>query len=176
MDAWHHVPFLRIEFPLPGYRESTELWRRSLNGDVGPNAAEYAWELAAKFRLSGGRIRDAATAARNLARWRDPEQRHVTTADLHRACRLQSNRNLASLAEKITPHFQWDDIVLPADRVQQLRELCSYVKYRAVVYDAWGTAGIRGQAMAQPSRETENDGRDKLCRESREADAKNGRA
>ena len=62
----------------------------------------------------------------------------MTAADLQAACRLQSNRKLAELARKITPHYTWGDIVLPADRLQQLREICNQVKYRARVYDEWG--------------------------------------
>jgi SpoVK/Ycf46/Vps4 family AAA+-type ATPase len=58
--------------------------------------------------------------------------------DLYAACRLQSNRKLATLAQKITPHYVWDDIVLPLDRMEQLREICNYVKYRALVYEEWG--------------------------------------
>ena len=94
--------------------------------------------VAAKFRFTGGQISDAAATARNLARWRDPEDGHVTATDLYAASRLQSNRKLADLARKITPHYTWPDIVLPADRMAQLREICNTVKYRAQVYDAWG--------------------------------------
>ena len=58
--------------------------------------------------------------------------------DLYTACRLQSNRKLAELAQKITPHYIWGDIVLPADRMQQLQEILHYVRHRARVYDEWG--------------------------------------
>ena len=59
-------------------------------------------------------------------------------ADLYAASRLQSNRKLATLARKITPHYSWDDIVLPVDRLRQLQEITNTVKYRARVYDEWG--------------------------------------
>jgi SpoVK/Ycf46/Vps4 family AAA+-type ATPase len=62
-------------------------------------------------------------------------------ADLYAASRLQSNRKLASLAQKIVPHYVWEDIVLPADRLVQLREICNTVKYRSLVYDEWGFDG-----------------------------------
>ena len=62
----------------------------------------------------------------------------MSVADLHTASRLHSNRKLATLARKITPRYTWDDIVLPADRMQQLREICNQVKYRAHVYEVWG--------------------------------------
>ena len=94
--------------------------------------------LATKFRFTAGQISDAAATARNLARWRDPEAGQLTLDDLHVACRLQSNRKLGTLARKITPFYAWDDIVLPADRLQQLREICNQVKHRSQVYDAWG--------------------------------------
>ena len=42
------------------------------------------------------------------------------------------------MARKIAPHYTWGDIVLPADRLQQLHEICNQVKYRARVYDEWG--------------------------------------
>jgi hypothetical protein len=123
-DALRQVPFVRLEFPRPGPAGRARLWSRSLNGDLanGPDADLYA--LTGKFRLSGGQIRDAVTTARNLARWRDPQNGQLTMDDLYAACRLQSNRKLATLAQKITPHYKWEDIVLPPDRMLQLREIC----------------------------------------------------
>lgn len=133
-----HTPFVRIEFTLPGYGERLELWRRSLNGSAPPTEDSELTALAGKFRLSGGQIRDAVATAHNLARWRDPDGSQVTGAELHAASRLHSNHNLASLARKITPHYTWDDIILPDDRLEMLREICNQVKHRARVYDEWG--------------------------------------
>jgi SpoVK/Ycf46/Vps4 family AAA+-type ATPase len=88
--------------------------------------------------LTPGQIRDAASTARNLAWQRDPVESKIEPADVYEACRLQCNRKLGDLARKIKPHYAWDDIILPSDRVQQLREICNSVKYRSVVYDQWG--------------------------------------
>ncbi len=129
--------FIRAEFALPDYGERLSLWRRSLNGSAPPDDLDLA-AVAGKFRLSGGQIRDAVATARNLARWRDLEAGQVNGEDLHAASRLHSNHNLASLARKITPHYTWNDIILPDDRLEQLREVCNQVKHRAQVYDAWG--------------------------------------
>ena len=138
MDGLHNAPFVRIEFPRPAYVERVRLWVTSLDGNT-PLASDVDLSAVAnKFRFSGGQIRDAAATACNLACWRDPENGHVTMEDLHTACHLQSNRKLATLAQKITPHYRWDDIVLPADRLEQLKEICNYVRYRALVYDEWG--------------------------------------
>ncbi|MBN1814365.1 MAG: ATP-binding protein [Anaerolineae bacterium] len=134
-DALQALPFVRVEFSHPAYAERVGLWEFAL-GEDGVDLNVEA--LANKFRLSGGQIQDAAVTARNLAHWRAPENGHVTMADLYAACRLQSNRKLATLAQKITPHYAWDDIVLPPDPMEQLREICNYVKYRALVYEEWG--------------------------------------
>ena len=138
MDALNNTAFVRIEFPRPTYAERLQLWARSLDGNI-PLASDVDLnDLVNKFHFSGGQIQDATATARNLARWRDPENGHVTMTDLYSACRLQSNRKLATLAQKITPHYRLDDIVLPGDRLRQLREICNYVKYRSLVYDEWG--------------------------------------
>jgi len=138
MNALHELPFVRIEFSRPTYAERAQLWTRSLNENSTLASDVNLKDVAGKFRFSGGQIEDAAATARNLARWRDPENGHVTMDDLYSACRLQSNRKLATLAQKITPHYKWNDIILPSDRLEQLKEICNYVKYRSLVYDEWG--------------------------------------
>ncbi len=143
-DALHHVTFLRVEFTRPAAAERVELWARCLQGKLpdgeqgGGQGFAPLEDLANKFRFSGGQIRDAAATAHNLACWREPSRGQVTMSDLYAACRLQSNRQLSGMARKITPHFQWEDIVLPAEEKEVLQEICNYVKYRALVYDEWG--------------------------------------
>jgi SpoVK/Ycf46/Vps4 family AAA+-type ATPase len=128
--------FLRLEFPPPAYADRLLFWGMAMEGmtcdEIDPAA------LANKFRFTGGQIRDAALTARNQASQRTPQNAAITMADLLEACRLQSNRKLATLATSIKPHFSFDDIVLPPDRLRQLREICKAVEYRSVLYDEWG--------------------------------------
>jgi len=144
-DALHGAAFTRVELPLPGYQERLELWRRALQGAPeagGPDLEGLDLEaLAAKFRFTGGQIRDSAATARSLARGRDPHPPNLgrlTGADLYSACRLQSNRKLAALAQKITPRYKWNDIVLAPGRLEQLREICNTLRHRSRVYEEWG--------------------------------------
>ncbi len=132
------LPFLRVEFPLPSYSQRVDLWASVLdgNGDILPDVDFNV--LAGRFRLSGGQIRAAAATARSLARWRDPDSGRISAADLYEACRRQSNRRLSALARKIAPVHTWDDIVLPPDRLEQLREICGSIRCRARVYSEWG--------------------------------------
>jgi hypothetical protein len=128
--------FLCLELPRPTYSERLQLWQTALPGDGAHDVDLSA--LANKFRFSAGQIRDAARSAWSAVRWRDPEARQLTTPELYEACRLHSSRKLVSLGRKIKPHHTWEDIVLPEDRLQQLREICNSLKYRSVVLDQWG--------------------------------------
>jgi SpoVK/Ycf46/Vps4 family AAA+-type ATPase len=135
-DALHLPSFARVEFPRPAYGSRLPLWKTELEG-WGSSEAEIAG-LANKFRFTSGQIRDAAAAARSLALRRAPESSAPTIDDLVEACHLQSNRKLRTLASRITPHYTWSDMVLPPDRLRQLREICKAVEYRSIVYDQWG--------------------------------------
>lgn len=132
------LPFIQVGFRRPSYRQRCELWPQLLQGDLPLDAGIDTDVLAGQFRFTAGEMLAAAATARNLARRRNPHQPQVSQDDLHAACRLQSNRKLAELARKITPHYGWDEIVLPADRIQQLREIVSQVKHRGRVYEEWG--------------------------------------
>ena len=78
MDALHNTAFVRIEFPRLHYAEQIQLWASSLNGNTLLASDVDLNDLVNKFYFSGGQIQDAAATARNLARWRDPENGHVT--------------------------------------------------------------------------------------------------
>ncbi|MDT7578999.1 MAG: hypothetical protein QOK35_263 [Pseudonocardiales bacterium] len=133
--------FLRVELPAPGAAERERLWRAALGGAAGPALDGTAVDLpglAATFRLGAGRIADAAVTARNLALARDPGRPTVSAADLRAAARLHSNRDLGRLASRITPRAAWDDLVLPEDRTEQLRDLADQVRHRGTVLGTWG--------------------------------------
>jgi hypothetical protein len=83
----HDKPFIDIELPIPSYPARIRLWERQWSGESALAADINFGDLAGKFRLSGGQIRDGAAVARSLARWRDPENELVTTQDLYSACR-----------------------------------------------------------------------------------------
>ncbi len=136
VDLPNAINFARVEFQKPDYRDRIELWSRFVEGN-----SKEIFEIANKFRFSGGQIRDAAVTARNLARGRHLEDGTISISDLYTACRLHSNLKLSALAQKISPHYRWGDIILPSDRLEQLHEICNQVRHRAQVYADWGFDG-----------------------------------
>jgi MoxR-like ATPase len=119
------------------YSERTEAWTRALLCSPCNDPVDPA-DLAARFRFTTGQISDAVASAHDLARARDPANVQIGAPDLFEASRLQATAKLGSLGRKLNPRYQWTDIVLPRDRIQQLREVCGAVRFRPVVLDDWG--------------------------------------
>jgi AAA+ superfamily predicted ATPase len=127
-----------LEFEIPDEGQRKGLWETCLKECHYLSDDLDLSELAGKFGFTAGQIQDALTAAQNLSRWRSPENRRITIQDLYSACRDQCNQKLSVLARKVTPKYRWEDIVLPSDQMDQLREICSQAKYRHIVYGRWG--------------------------------------
>jgi SpoVK/Ycf46/Vps4 family AAA+-type ATPase len=123
---------------VPSTVERLQLWQQFLDNRPIQLSDTEITELANKFRLSGEQIQQAIATAYNLALWSNPDNPQISLADCYQACRKQSNQQLKTLARKIKPHYQWNDLVLPTEPLQQLQEICGYVKHRAIVYDRWG--------------------------------------
>lgn len=126
--------FISIAFPTPSFVLRKRLWELFLNGNPARDADASA--LATKFKFSGGQIRDAIFTARNIAMANGCSK--LSMDNLYQGCKAQSNRNLSAYARKINPHYTWEDIVLPKDMKEQLKEICGYIKYRGTVYADWG--------------------------------------
>ena len=56
---------------------------------------------------------------------------------LHAACRNTASQRLSQLAQRVTPCFTLDDVVVPEDRRSQLDEIVSNVKLASRVFDDW---------------------------------------
>ena len=114
----------------PSRAEQTVLWRQALS----PHAHSVNGEVDAivqQFDLGPGAIADVVGRA---ARRGD----EIRGRDLWRECRLQTGAALDEMAQRITPCFGWDDIVVGDDVRTQLRELASQVEQRGRVYESWG--------------------------------------
>jgi AAA+ superfamily predicted ATPase len=130
-------PFLRLAFPESSYAERKAAWTERLNGSSHFSEAEIS-SLAGRFHLTPGQIQDAVERARTLMWARDPASRTLLSSDIDAASRNQSQTWLGSLARKLIPHYQWEDIVLPRQQLATLRMICATVRQRPTVYGDWG--------------------------------------
>ncbi len=130
--------FLSIELPAPDLVQRAQLWENLSRGVVFEDTVDWG-EVAAKFRLTPGKIQDALVSAGNYVFLRSGGTTPLTAEDVHRGCRAQSNQKLSRLSRKLSPrNYSWSDITLPAKALAQLREIRAQVKHRRTVYGAWG--------------------------------------
>ena len=128
--------FHSVALSIPDVTIREAVWQQVLERlvpDLDPSWAEL---LAAQFRLTPGQIHDAAEFAES--QYAMNGRREISTADLYAACRYQSNQALGELAVKIEPRYDWEDIVLPANKLTQLKEVCHQVKERYGLLKRWG--------------------------------------
>lgn len=128
--AW---PGVRLEVAAPTYEERIEIWARELPSLVSRDSAEA---LASRFRLYTDEIRRAAAAADAAALVHGASA--PSDDDVFAAARAQSAPVLSDLATKVPQFHRWDDLVLPPDTIEPLRELCASVEHRHTVLEEWG--------------------------------------
>jgi adenylate kinase family enzyme len=109
----------------------------SLGAHATDLGAEVA-QVARDFRLQHRRLRRVAASV--TARPGGPRQ-----GDLTAACQAEIHVDLHGLAERVTPRFRPDDIVLPPAIAAQLAEVRLAIRNSGRVYYEWGAA----EAMAE---------------------------
>ena len=144
--AWSRDVPVVLDAPLLGLAERRDTWGTALRraavdrADLDPAAA------TAGFRLDPEQVRRAALAARQIAATDD---RRVEIDDLTAGARAQNAGGLERLARRVAPTARWDDLILPADALGQLRELTVRARHRELVLGEWamGGAAARGTGM-----------------------------
>jgi SpoVK/Ycf46/Vps4 family AAA+-type ATPase len=125
---------LPIELPVPEADQRERCWHAAMARHRALADAQAVQTLAARFRLAPLQI--AAAVGDALLR-HGPKP---TLAQWQSAARAQSGQALSTVADKVMPKACWDDIVLPADCLVQLRELCNRVEQHERVFQDWGFA------------------------------------
>jgi len=129
--------FISLDLPLPVAKNRKILWDAFLDGYDLSDDVDLD-EISSKFKFSGGQIKDAIFTAGQVAKSRGDDDLAISLSDLYRGCKAQSNQKLSSMAKKIEPRYTWEEIILPNDVKEQLKEISSHVKYRETVYSDWG--------------------------------------
>ncbi len=128
------APGVQIPLPAPTATQRRALWAAAL----GEAASQHDLDtLAERLHLNASQIAHAA----NRLRRAHPEDTPKVIREMSGA---QKASEIARLAIPIQPRYSWQDIVLPDEPLQMLRELTETVRLRGVVLDAWGA----GQKLA----------------------------
>lgn len=125
----------RVEIAPPDYPLRRRAWAQALNGRATEGDVS---RLADAFGHGARQIRRTIESARGLATLRDPAVAGPTLDDLLHAGRSRSTPTLGRLAIRVEPHYTWDDIILPDDKLAQLRGMAARMLHRRVVLRDWG--------------------------------------
>jgi SpoVK/Ycf46/Vps4 family AAA+-type ATPase len=139
-DRWEPALWLpgimavRLELRALGATDRVRLWRNQLDGRLAP---EEVAELAGRFRLvEDDAIQAVAVDATSRAVLRGAPEASVD--DFRSAARAISTPPLEGLARHVEPRYGWDDIILPADGLVQLHEMCARLRHQGTVLERWG--------------------------------------
>jgi SpoVK/Ycf46/Vps4 family AAA+-type ATPase len=130
-----------VPFPSPAQRAllfENEMERRGV--ERGPDVDLSS--IGRRFALDPRRIEAAVHQAVQYAADRDPDGgAAVCAADLTRSCRSQLHHELSSVAVRVTSNHRWEDLVIPVEVYEGLKEMTAYAQHAERVYDQWGFAG-----------------------------------
>jgi len=134
-----------LEFDFPNVETRRAHWRRALEASGAAADPPVVATLASQFRLTRHQIAHAVMTASARAWLRAASCGaetdgliEATSEDLLAGARAQGGEELSALATRVRSSASWSDIVLPADSLAQLRELCVRVRMRSTVMGAWG--------------------------------------
>ena len=129
------IHFIRAQLPANSFLSRRRTWEQSLNGCGG---SLDAGRLADGFELSAAQIRQTIELAAATAALRNPEKPEPNMQDMIEAARHLTTCHLQRFATRVEPRFTWRDIILPADRLEQLKSISGRMRYRHRVQQEWG--------------------------------------
>ena len=134
--GWSRTVPLLVECSGASAAQRQAQWTQRLNGEA-PVAPELL-EAVGQYRLTADQVWRAATAARLQAQAHD---RPVDALDLKAGARAQNAAGLERLARRIEPAVGFQDMVLPPEVFELLRDLGIRARQREVVLDTWRMGG-----------------------------------
>ena len=128
----------RIEFEEPSISLRRQIWERHLPPSV-PLAEDVDLDrLSRTFEFSGGYIKNAVLVAINRALMRDKRPAEITQEDFEDAARSQQRSKLQQFADRHRTPLRLDDLILPTETKNQVREILDAARSRSVVLQEWG--------------------------------------
>ncbi len=109
--------------------------KRRMWGEAVPALAPAAPLLAARYPVEPAM---AAAVAADLQFVAELEDRAPVVEDVAASIRARGSVSLSAGVRMMRPKATWKDLVLPADRLRQLREAVSRLELQSVVLDEWG--------------------------------------
>lgn len=134
---------LSIDASKPTADEQREIWEHAVGEEAAQRLNGELSNLVTQFNLNGPAIRASVLEATN----NNAGSESSLATELWNASRAQARLRLDDLAQRIEPISTWQDLVLPADELNQLREIGAHVAHRTKVYDSWGFGAVSSRGL-----------------------------
>lgn len=126
-----------LDYTLPPLSEGKrhEFWDRAV-ASAGLHADGAA--LAARFRIGPGTIERVVANVRLRLEAGALEEADDYTFVIDEAARQHIDTRLSSVASRVTRLAHWEQVALPDDVLDSIREFIGRVRHRRTVYESWG--------------------------------------
>jgi hypothetical protein len=137
-EPWSRLARASVDLDVdkPTAAEQREAWKTALGSKAGDSPAA----LAGQFDLT-------LTSIQQIAEREDASNRPKLAARLWDACRASLRPRLDALAHRLESKATWDDLVLPAEQTDLLRQIAAQVACRTIVYETWGFAARMNRGL-----------------------------
>ncbi|HEX7839021.1 MAG TPA: ATP-binding protein, partial [Kofleriaceae bacterium] len=140
--------YLTIEFAALPETERRAAWETTL-AEHGLDLAPAA-TLAARFHVGPGAMARACAAARAVASsapTTDSAPNAALEARLAATLRQHRSARIEAIARRVERLASWDDLIVPDDISDALRELCARVRHRRTVLEDWSMRDVAATAQ-----------------------------
>lgn len=124
--------------------EQRLIWSSSL-GDRAHQLKEQIDLLVTNFQLAPETITNAANTV--LSQISPQNDRQDLEKTLWNVCRLSARPSLDNLAQRVDAKASWEDLILPENRKQILKEMVAHVRQKTQVYEKWGFGGKNNRGL-----------------------------
>jgi hypothetical protein len=135
-------PVLTYEILKPTSAEQRTLWKEllgaeaaRLNGQMDLMVTQFDLDAHSIVAIAAGVMKTGETHRGDLG------------DSLWRACRSHALPRLGDLAQHLPPIATWEDLVLPKQQIETLKDVSTHVRQRMKVYETWGFAAKSARGL-----------------------------
>jgi SpoVK/Ycf46/Vps4 family AAA+-type ATPase len=124
----------RTSFSFEVFKPTREEQKLAWDSNAGFKGSYFAGALAGQFSLNLSDIRQIG----KLATPEPGKKKEESRGAVWDACNMRVRPHLDALAQRLEPKATWEDIVLPEEQADLLRQIAAQVNQRSKVYTDWG--------------------------------------
>jgi SpoVK/Ycf46/Vps4 family AAA+-type ATPase len=135
LDIQRKRRLLRLAFEKPEFNERRTVWEIVARRNELKVPDSELGQIANKFRFNRVQIERTLQTASDLALTRGAD---INLEDLYAGAQAHANLRLKQYAKKIEPRYDWGDLILPPEALEQLQEIEQRARWVHVVHQDWG--------------------------------------